>query len=211
VRRRERVPPWQNVALTGWAGMYGAVSLAAALSVPSTLSGGPVFPGRDLILFLTFSVILVTLVFKGMSLPVLVRALGAGGDDGEVHEEKIARFKAIAAAEMRLEEIEGAEWAHERHIAYMRGYYTKRRKVIETTFGVRRDEETHRYTLAEEQVVADQRERQASMRRLKLELIAAERIEVVRLRNQGAISDGVMHRLERDLDLEDLRLAEAPA
>jgi CPA1 family monovalent cation:H+ antiporter len=213
VRETERVPPWQNVALTAWSGMYGAVSLAAALSIPSTVSGGPNFGGRDLVLFLAFSVILVTLLLKGFSLPVLLRALGMdGGDGGDRHEEKVARFKAIEAAERRLAEIEGQEWPVDGHVAYMRGYYTKRRKSVETRFGVvLADQDARRYVLAEEDVLADHRQRHDSMRRLKLELISAERLEIVRLRNQGAISDDVMHRIEHDLDLEDLRLAEAPA
>jgi CPA1 family monovalent cation:H+ antiporter len=209
VRSRERVPPWQSVAVTAWSGMYGAVSLAAALSTPSDV------PGRDLVVFLAFSVILATLLLKGLSLPSLVRVLGlGGGDGGERHEEKLARFKALAAAEARLQELEDADWVHDGHVSYLRGYLTKRRRGIETRFGVTlvapEDGTGRRFELADGTELEAQRERHESMRRLRLEVLSAERREVVRLRNQGAISDDVMHRIERDFDLEDLRLAEEP-
>src|SRR5262249_57336414 len=75
-RKRDPYPAWQNVAIVAWTGMRGVVSLAAALAVPLTLSDSSPFPGRDYILFITFTVILATLVFQGLSLPVLIRRLG---------------------------------------------------------------------------------------------------------------------------------------
>jgi Na+/H+ antiporter len=211
VRRHERIPPWRNVTVTAWSGMRGAVSLAAALSLP-VIPGAPLIGGRDLVLFFTFCVILVTLVFQGLSLAPLMSWLGVSGDGGEEHEEKVARFKAIAAAESRLEELTEAEWARQEQLDYMRNYYRKRRTAVETRFGYLRHEHApgeHAHPDGADHL-ADHRGKQESMRRLRLEMISAERMEVVRLRNQGAIGDGVMHRIERDLDLEEVRLADLP-
>lgn len=217
VRRQERFPRWQAVTLISWAGMSGAVSLAAALSVPTSVSGGPNFVGRDLILFLVFGVILFTLVVKGLTLPVLTRALGlAGGDGGDIHEEKIARFKIIAAAERRLDELIELDGGEEdliqgHHVTWIRGHFTKQRKLVETRFGVTvSGSGPGSMVRADEEVATAHRAKVERMRRLRVELIGAERAELVRLRNQGAISDGVMHRIEHDLDLEDLQLAQAP-
>jgi CPA1 family monovalent cation:H+ antiporter len=74
--RRDPYPPWQSVAVVGWTGMRGVVSLAAAMAVPTEMASGKEFPHRDLILFLTFGVIFATLVGQGLTLPLLIRALG---------------------------------------------------------------------------------------------------------------------------------------
>ena len=217
VRRREPLPPPRNVAVAAWSGMRGAVSLAAALALPATLPGGPSFAGRDLVLFLTFSVILVTLVLQGLSLPLLMTRLGVGGDGRDHHEEKVARFRAIEAAEARLEELAGAGWAPAGQLDFLRNYYRKRRTSVETRFGYLRhghDGDGREPTDGHVHVdgadhLTDHRRWQERLHRLKLELIAAERQQVVALRNQGAIGDDVLHRIERDLDLEELQLIDA--
>jgi CPA1 family monovalent cation:H+ antiporter len=221
VRRHELFPPARNVTVVAWSGMRGAVSLAAALALPATIPGGPWFGdggGKDLVLYLTFSVILVTLVLQGLSLPAVLRLLRVTGDGGEEREEKIARLRSIEAAELRLEELATTEWAHDEQVGYLRNYYKKRRSTVETRFGVIRhdhqngaDGQLHHEHADGADHLADHRERQESMRRLRLDILATERNEIVRLRNDGTISDQVLHRIERDLDLEELRLAEAPA
>jgi monovalent cation/hydrogen antiporter len=92
-----------------WAGMRGAVSLAAALALPLSTDAGAPFPGRDLILFLTFSVILATLVGQGLTLPLLIRALGLEDDGGEAREDAKARIRAAEAALARLAELEAED------------------------------------------------------------------------------------------------------
>lgn len=211
VRRRERLPPWQNVSVTAWSGMRGVVSLAAALAVPA-IPGTALLSGRDLVILLTFSVILVTLVLQGLSLPLLMRVLGLTGDGSDRHEEKVARLRSIAAAEARLEEVAGEGWADQAQLAYLQGYYRKRRLGVETRFGILRHEHDpngHSHPDGADHL-ADHQRREESMRRLRLEMIAAERGELVRLRDAGAIGDDVLHRVERDLDLEQLHLGEAP-
>ena len=107
IRDRDPYPSWRHITIVGWTGMRGVVSLAAALGIPLTLDGlpgGQPFPYRPLILFLTFVVILATLVVQGLSLPLLIRWLGVK-DDGAMKEEREARLKANRAALARLNTI----------------------------------------------------------------------------------------------------------
>ena len=100
------LPTWQNTAIVAWTGMRGVVSLAAALAVPLTLSNGSPFPGRDYILFVTFCVILATLVLQGLSLPALIHRLGVVDDGLANLEERTARLKANEAALAYLAEVD---------------------------------------------------------------------------------------------------------
>src|SRR5262249_47347556 len=102
---RDPTASWQHVAILGWAGMRGVVSLAAAFALPLALPSGRPFPGRDYILFVAFSVILVTLVLQGLTLPALIRKLRVSPDAQTDEEERLARLEANKAA---LEWIEGA-------------------------------------------------------------------------------------------------------
>ncbi|MGO8701014.1 MAG: Na+/H+ antiporter [Limisphaerales bacterium] len=105
IRRRDPYPDWRHVAIVAWTGMRGVVSLAAALAIPLTLNdapGGPPFPGRNRILFITFVVILATLVGQGLSLPLLIRWLGIRDDGASEKEELAARIKANQVALGRL-------------------------------------------------------------------------------------------------------------
>ncbi len=107
--RRDPDPAWQQVTIVAWTGMRGVVSLAAALALPLTLPDGTPFPGRDLILFLTFIVIFATLVVQGLSLPPLIRWLGVKDDGSMEKEEREARLQANRAALARLNEIAEAD------------------------------------------------------------------------------------------------------
>src|SRR3984893_16277072 len=105
-RKRDPYPAWRNVTIVAWTGMRGVVSLAAALALPLTLSNGRTFPGRDYILFITFCVILATLVLQGLSLPALIRRLGVVDDGLANVEERAARLKANEAALAYLSEVD---------------------------------------------------------------------------------------------------------
>jgi Na+/H+ antiporter len=178
--------------VAGWSGMRGAVSLAAALALPLETSTGQPFPQRDLIIFVTFGVILATLVGQGLSLPWLIRRLGLHRDDSEEQEELRGRLRATDAALVRLEELAGEEWTREDTVERMRGLYQFRRRRLRARGGYLDDDGADDRSLA--------------YQRLTRELLEAQRREIVRLRNQGEISNEVMHRIERDLDLEDARL-----
>jgi monovalent cation/hydrogen antiporter len=175
-----------------WAGMRGAVSLAAALSLPSeTTAGGP-FPQRDLLIFLAYAVVLFTVVGQGLSLPMLIRRLGVRDDGGEEREEMGARIRAADAALERLEELADEEWTREDKIQKLRLQYGYQRDRFAARAGEVEDDGYEDHSLA--------------YQRLVRELLAAQREAIVRLRNEGAINNEVMHRIERELDLEESRL-----
>jgi CPA1 family monovalent cation:H+ antiporter len=173
--------------MIGWSGMRGAVSLAAALALPLD------FPMRNLILFLTFSVILATLVLQGLTLPALIRRLRLEDDDSEEREELKGRLAATYAALDRLDELTGADWTRDDTVERLRGMYEFRRRRLKARGGYLEDDDG----------VED---RSQAYQRLLRELLQAQRDAIVRLRNQGKISNDVMHRIERELDLEDSRL-----
>jgi Na+/H+ antiporter len=184
---RARRGTWQGRMVVGWAGMRGAVSLAAALALPAD------FPMREEIIFLTFAVIFVTLVLQGLTLPPLIRALGVR-DDGteEEHEELKARLVATQAALARLEELALEEWTRDDTVERMRGLYEYRRRRLKARAGKIEDDGFEDRSVAYQTIVR--------------EVLEAQRSEIVRLRNAGTISNDVMHRIERELDLEDERL-----
>jgi len=172
--------------IIGWSGMRGAVSLAAALALPLD------FPMRNLILFLTFSVIFATLVVQGLTLPTLIRRLNFEQDDTEEREEIRARLAATHAALDRLDELAGADWTRDDTVERLHGLYEFRRRRLKARGGYLEDDGTE--------------DRSQAYQRLLRELLQAQRQAIVRLRNQGQISNDVMHRIERELDLEDTRL-----
>jgi Na+/H+ antiporter len=183
--------PWQERLLMGWSGMRGAVSLAAALAVPMSTSGGGAFPERDLIVFLTFFAILATLVLQGLTLSPLISALRFEGESDRV-EELETRLEGARAALDRLEQLDGGEVpqsAKER----MREQYEERIERYEA--GIEAGGTTEEYSASS-----------AAWRAWRRGLIAAEREAVLSKRDKGEISPEVMRRVLRDLDLEDSRL-----
>jgi CPA1 family monovalent cation:H+ antiporter len=186
-------PPWTHAAFVSWNGMRGAVTIAAALLIPLRTDGGAPLPGRDLIVFLAFAVVLATLLVQGLSLPAVIRALRLEEDDGGAEaEEALARVRAAEAALARLDELEGEAWVLDDTAERVRGAYRFR---IDR-FSARMDPDGDRKI----------EKRSMKYQRLRRELLEAERHAVVELRNTGEISDEVMRRVEQDLDLEVSRL-----
>jgi CPA1 family monovalent cation:H+ antiporter len=174
--------------------MRGAVSLAAALALPLHTDAGAPLPDRDLILFITFALILVTIVGQGLTLPWLIRRLGVREDGADIeHEEIRARLVAAEAALRCLDEVEGEGWAREDTIERMRGLYRFRQRRFKVRAGKIEDEDG----------IED---RSLAYQRLIHAVSQAQREAVVQLRNSGDISSDVMHKLERELDLEESRL-----
>jgi monovalent cation/hydrogen antiporter len=192
IRERDPYPPWQQIALVAWTGMRGAVSLAAALALPLTTDAGAAFPERDLIVFLTFSVILSTLLLQGLTLPMLIRRLDVH-DDHEVRAESKARLRAAKAALRRLDELRDEDWTREETMDRMRGMYEYRTRRFSARFREPEDGE-------------DYEARSESYQRALREVLQAQRDAIVEMRDAGTISSETMHRIERDLDLEDSRL-----
>jgi CPA1 family monovalent cation:H+ antiporter len=196
LRARDPSPPWQYPAVVSWMGLRGAVSLAAALAIPVVTNSGAPFPDRALVIYLAFAVIIATLVLQGLSLPGVIRLLGLEDDGLAEKEEAKARIKAAEAALRRLEELTGEDWVNDDTVERMRGAYGFRMRRFAARFDNTDDGNVER--------------RSQSYQRLRAELLAAERDAVIDLRREGRISDEVMRRLERDLDLEIARLDLAP-
>jgi hypothetical protein len=187
-----RMSNWRGAVFLSWAGMRGAVSLAAALALPLQTDAGAPFPGRDLILFLTFSVILVTLVGQGLTLPLVIRVLGIEDDGVDDRQDAKARIHAAEAALARLEELVGEDWVREDTAERVRGAYNFRT----TRFRARLDD-------GDDGAIES---RSQDYQRLRRELLDAERAALVELRRAGVIGNDVWLRVGRDLDLEDQRL-----
>jgi CPA1 family monovalent cation:H+ antiporter len=187
----EPPPPARQIFVAGWTGMRGVIALAAALSLPETLADGSPFPQRNLIIFLTFAVILVTLVLQGLTLPILIRALGLAGASGPNCEETEARRIMAQAALEQLEkaskEIEGDP---ARLYEGLKEHYRLRLSALphEGEGDAGSDPEAYSRFLA-----------------LSLELVQVERETAVKLRNNGRINDEVLRQLLQELDLNETR------
>jgi CPA1 family monovalent cation:H+ antiporter len=185
VARRETRPRWRGVAVVSWAGLRGVVSLAAALALPED------FPARDLILLFTFAVILVTLVGQGLTLPLVIRMLGIAPDGDAAHAEVHARALTAEAALSRIEELATEFPGHAELISTLRTQYEHRASHGDTHHG-------DAPGTAEQELLEH-----TQMRR---EVIEAERRAAFELHERGVIGDDILRRIERDLDLEELRM-----
>jgi CPA1 family monovalent cation:H+ antiporter len=185
LRKREPSMDPRLVTILGWSGMRGVVSLAAALALPNSV------PFRDLLLFLTFSVILATLVGQGLTLPFLIRRLGVGDDGSVQHEEIHAREASVEAALGRLEELE-LEWpGHLELIEQLRARYTHAEEHLE-----------HDH---EAEGLREPDQEQIDHEAIRRSVIDSQRVAIIDLRDRGIIGDAALRRVERDLDLEELR------
>jgi monovalent cation/hydrogen antiporter len=193
--RRETRPmpnPGRSSIVLGWAGMRGAVSLAAALALPLTTDAGELFPNRELVIYLTFGVILASLVVQGLSFPALLKLLGLEDEGRAEKEENKARIYATEAALARLDELANEEWVHEATLERIRGLFNFRRERFRSRFDPESDGMIESRSL--------------DYQRLLKELLTAERSAVFDLRRERRIDDLVMRRVIRDLDLEEARL-----
>lgn len=193
VARRDPAPPWQAPFVIGFIGVRGVVSLTAALAIPFTVASGAPFPNRDLILLITFGVIILTLVGQGLLLPPVIRWLRLGDNAAqeyrEEHEAELAaRHAAIDAAHRRLVKL------------------AKERQISDQVFGllrarheVRAGQSPHNLSEGTEDV--------SLSAELRVELIATERAALHDHYRQGKITDESRRRLERELDLEEESIA----
>ena len=191
--RRDPSPPWQSVFLLAFTGIRGVVSLAAALAIPYTTDSGEPFPHRDLILFVTFGVIIVTLVGQGLLLPSVVRWLGLtqhGKTErlSDIQAELAARQAALQEVEKRLEALAGERPVPDDVLKLLRTRNLSRTQILP------RD-------------LADGLDRTRQSAVLKKELIDAERDFIYRLLRDGKITDEARRRIEYELDLEEASLA----
>ena len=187
-RRRTRLR--ESIVLS-WAGMRGVVSLAAALALPVSALPGSTLTARDAIIVITFTVILVTLVGQGLTLPLVIRGLGLGSDDDEGHEASHARQELIDQALRRIDLLEKKWPTHRPLIDQLRASYQHRAEHEEQLHEAPGNE-------AEQELVEH--------RQIRSEVIDAQRDALREMRDRGAIDDDVLRNIERDLDLEEIRM-----
>jgi monovalent cation/hydrogen antiporter len=200
IARDDPSPPWQWPFALAFTGVRGIVSLAAALAIPFTTANGGLFPDRDRILFLTFAVILVTLVGQGLMLPFVMRALGlAHAGRRERHadsiEEFAARRRAIEAAGARLEELITERNLERELVLPLRARLRDRMNLVE-----RNDDSSHEH---KRHIDLDNE--------IEFLLLAAERRQVNDLYREGKLKDESRRRIERELDLREAQLANSSA
>jgi len=174
-----------------WAGMRGVVSLAAALALPISALPGSALPARDAIIIITFTVILVTLVGQGLTLPLVIRAVGLGSDADEGHEESHARQELIDEALRRIDDLEKKWPDHRPLIDQLRTSYQHRAEHEEQLHEAPGNE-------AEQELVEH--------RQIRSDVIDAQRDALSAMRDRGAIDDDVLRSIERELDLEEIRM-----
>jgi len=195
LRQQVTTPDAKSIFVVGWAGMRGVLALAAAFSLPQTLSDGRPFAQRNLILFLTFSIILVTLVGQGLSLPLLIRRLGLAGNREAEHEERIARRAILTQAIASLEHERNTATGDQAHdIDDLLHRYRHRLEAVA---------EIDPNSTTTPQSPAKISTRQQRLTTLTLNTIAVERRSLNQLREDGSIGDEVLRRLERELDLTE--------
>ena len=188
IRRRDPLPSRKAVFLVAWTSMRGFVSLATALALPRVLASGAPFPYREEIVVITMCVIMLTLVVQGFTLAPLVRAFDFPPEKAHHAEARMARLEATRRGAETLEDLSREPWVDPRDVDWLRNELRDRVRVLEHTTG-----------------------EPVARRRLRAELLRAERRMLVRLRNEGAISDDVLHELEQELDLEAVRVGAGEA
>ena len=202
LRRRDPAPPPSVALVLGWGGMRGAVTLAAALALPLQTAAGDPLPGRGLVVFLAFTVILVTLIGQGLTLPALIRALGVIDDGSLEHEIVHARMVAADAAVARIEELRTDAPGHLPMLDRLRDQYIDRREHLD------HDDEPNaegQAESAEEHEATPEEIEELEHDAIRRAVISAERTAVVELRDRDEISDAALRAVERDLDLDELR------
>ncbi|GHO46578.1 Na+/H+ antiporter [Ktedonospora formicarum] len=191
VLQYQQMLPWPALLVIGWSGMRGGISMATALAIPTLTASGIPFPGRDTIVLIAFGVIFFTLLFQGVTLGPLIRWLNLHDDPAGQEERHLALQAVTQAALARLEELKLDGEAPESAIERLHTYYEKRLNALIEDEG---DE------------LGSQRTRLASLQQLTHDIHMFERRALIDLRDSGTIDDNVFHQIERELDLEDVRL-----
>jgi monovalent cation/hydrogen antiporter len=189
--QRARRAGWRMRLVGGWAGMRGSVSLAAALALPSHIDAGARFPGRNLIIYLAFVVILVTIVGQGLTLGPLIRKLGIHDEGSEDLEEVAARVRVAEAGMARVDELASEDWVRDDTAERVRAMLDYRRR---------------RFVAAADGDGDEYEDRTSHYIQLMNEVFDAQRRELMSLRNSGDISEDARRRMERELDLEESRI-----
>ncbi|WP_375379450.1 hypothetical protein [Hymenobacter volaticus] len=200
IRASETSPGWQGTLILGWAGMRGVVSLASALSVPLLLSNGQAFPQRNLILFITFVVILVTLVFQGLTLPAIIRLTGVAD-----MEERIPAEEQEAGIRLRLRRVALA------HLAKNYESDVQDNELI-GALQHRMQAEAQRTGTLLESLDYDESKRLALQRyhKVLLDVLQVQREELFVLRREDVFEEEMLRHQEAQLDLDESKINHMP-
>ncbi len=187
---------WRERLVVGWSGMRGAISLAAALSLPFYLDSGANFEGREVLIFLTVAVILSTLVIQGLTLPLLIRGIGLANDTGQFSlAEALARVAITQVALDRLDQIE-KELPDLPHHAIQRYRVFYEVRLERWQAAIERGSHPCEFEAS-----------LAYMPVIRQQMIDAERAELVRARREGKVDLSLFEQLQRELDLDEARLS----
>jgi NhaP-type Na+/H+ or K+/H+ antiporter len=202
LRREDEGLAWREIVALSWAGTRGVISLAAVFTIPLTTDAGEAFPDRDLLLFCTFVVVLVTLVGQGLSFAPLVRRLGLRANEvDEARMRNEARAAAVHAALDRLDDLQEDEPENRAAIQALRERFQEQLRRYEHRLDLLQNADS------DELPVSERYEAALRIRRLAIE---AQREELLRRRDAGTLPDEALRRLERELDHEERVLPDRP-
>jgi CPA1 family monovalent cation:H+ antiporter len=211
---KEPLPPWRWVLFIAWSGLRGADSLVLALSLPLVTASGARFPARDQIIFISFSVIFITLVVQGPTLAPFARWLGMEADEKEGPEDAHARLAAAEAGLKTLEQPEFADSPYPEVVRYLKQRHRQRARRWAAREAEPNESEPEdvahdhdHFTIAPSHEAAAIDDRRAiEYRRVRGAMLIAEQDAILDLRDRGVIADDVMRNIQRDLDLESMLL-----
>jgi CPA1 family monovalent cation:H+ antiporter len=211
---KEPLPPWRWVLFIAWSGLRGADSLVLALSLPLVTASGARFPARDQIIFISFSVIFITLVVQGPTLAPFARWLGMEADENEGPEDAHARLAAAEAGLKTLEQPEFADSPYPEVVRYLKQRHRQRARRWAAREAEPNESEPEdvahdhdHFTIAPSHEAAEIDDRRAiEYRRVRGAMLIAEQDAILDLRDRGVIADDVMRNIQRDLDLESMLL-----
>lgn len=191
IKRKDPTPPWQSLFILGWCGMRGIISLAAALALPQMISQGVLFPHRDALVFITYCVIVATLLIPSLTLPFFLRFFHLSESENKAKEEAIARIRSLEGVMERITSLVEKESIPCELFDEFKKQVERRLKVINTQL-----ERAPYSTLTNEYT---------SIKKLTMLALQSERETLIRLRKSGEIHEDVFHLLSDELDLEEIR------
>lgn len=192
IEKRDPMPSWQSLFLIGWTGMRGIVSLAAALALPYTLPNGDIFPNRNFIIFITYCVILITLIVPTFTLPLFLRRFKLENGENPMKEEATARIRTMQGVIKRMGELRQEQKISQDIYNEFLTQIERRLRVIQTHL------ENHPYSLLNNDYL--------EYKKLSITALEKEREILIHLRKTGDIRDEVFHMLLREVDIEEVRL-----
>lgn len=192
IGKRDPMPSWQALFLLGWTGMRGIVSLAAALALPYTLPNGDIFPHRNFIIFITYCVILTTLLLPTFTLPILLRRFKFELDENKMKEEATARIRAMQAVSQAMQVLRQEQKISLEIYNEFLTQIERRLRVIETHLS------PQPYSLLSDDYL--------EYKKFSLIGLEKERETLIALRKSGEINDDVFHMLLQEVDIDEVRM-----